>query len=152
MAQENSRGWVAKRVKSRMAGIFKELSDVVQRDVEEMNQQVSAIPIGDYPQYPEMRLCEFECDPVHTKIMVHSKNLLHQGAHVTFALSLKLDSIGMKRYAAEGVPNSIEQFTIDVVQWDDKKHAYLPCIDGTRYTVEDVSRKALEPLFFPKRK
>lgn len=136
-----------------MKNIFAELADIVKRDVEEMNKQVSLVTKEEMPGR-EMCLCPFVLDQEQPSVTVlvrtNTNHYLYQNLAVAFEFDLNKDSIRVVATKNDrGEVSWEELFTIETLQWHAKQQTYLPCIDGEPYQIWEVSQKALEPLFFP---
>ncbi len=144
--------WITKRIDSRMSVLFQNLCNRIKEDVEEMNRQVVAIwkdSQNTFTYSSEIRLATFSCIPSPDRLTVEAKLQSSYTIQVSCALEsaqITVDTLTLQ-YGKTSGPTPL--FTIESVQWDKKHQTYLPRIAGECCVVEDLSRRVLEPLFFP---
>ena len=152
---DSTPNWVEQRAQNRMQKVFEELRKIVEQDVTEMNAQVEKVRQEENSSaYMEMRVCRFFfTNNFSSQAAVHAdpNNYTYQGCIVTFTHDPNTCTIRVESQTAKStVPGDFEkqQFTVESVQWQEEEQTYLPCIDGKPYPVWEISRRALEPVFF----
>lgn len=132
-----------------MSAIFKVLTQQVEEDVAEMNGWIKHIQEGglngDF--YADVHLQNISVE--HNGNVMCVRTPFRYSTTLQVAFSLENDKkIVVQTWLTVDMNKSATPFTIESVQWDEDKQTYLPCINNERLTAAEVSRRALEPLFF----
>ena len=151
----NIPNWVERRAQNRMQKVFEELRKIVERDVKEMNTQVEKAQAEDLAwAYREMRLCSFFLPTNRlSQIVVQADptNYTYQGCGAEFVYDENATTIRVTtQIPILRCPGHFERITFTVAsgRWQKKEQTYWPCIEGTPCPIWEISRRALEPVFF----
>ena len=139
-------GWVTERHKCTLGTLFEHVYDFVERDVDEANTIVSELP--EHPKF----------DRANGNVGLKKRfyvsgwpiDSLAEGDQQRVTFELDKDKICIKYSRLETLdpPPNLELYK----KWDWPRNTCSLDLNGDTLTPEEVSQKALEPLFFDRKR